>query len=543
MERVNFKSAVKNVLRNWYFPISAAAFFCLAVRKDLGYYIGIVIATIAAMLISSQVPSFIEATFKKDPLIGKIFYGTSAAGICWIMQEFLNQNAIKIKTIMKLDIDISILSIFGAVVAFLFVYICISVFWNKLIDIFKENKIFDDIKKFEIAIYTGLLLFTLCVVAFAFLKSEAFYGTEYTYDVIYTGDSPYLMKKSVYVALTHPENDLRQPLFAVFSAPFVGFSYFVAKVFSATASVTAILVNYAQIILFVTANFMVAKMIDFSPVKRICFMIVSCSTYTYMLFVLMMEQYIVAYFWLILLIYTILKGTRPERVALWGASGTLLTSMVLLPFMSKKSPIKNFKKWFLDSVRYGLEFIAVMLVFCRFDVIFNVVKKIESLSRFTGKNVSMQEKIGQYSDFIKNCFIAPDAGMSPDAVSHISWQLDPIRGLNTIGLIIFALAILSAVLNRDKKSSLFATGWIGMSIVMLVILGWGTIENGLILYSLYFGWAFFVLIFQLVEKIENKLKVKFLIPAFSAACVAALGVINIPAIIEMLKFAVKYFPV
>ena len=74
-------------------------------------------------------------------------------------------------------------------------------------------------------------------------------------------------------------------------------------------------------------------------------------------------------------------------------------------------------------------------------------------------------------------------------------------------------------------------------------LGWGTKENGLILYALYFGWAFLVLLFQLIEKVESKLNIKFLVPVVTMIAVAALLTINIPAIIEMVNFAITYYPV
>ena len=112
-----------------------------------------------------------------------------------------------------------------------------------------------------------------------------------------------------------------------------------------------------------------------------------------------------------------------------------------------------------------------------------------------------------------------------------------------MGIAILLLVIVSAILNRDKKSSQLAAGWVAFSVVMLLGLGWGTKENGLILYTLYFGWAFLVLLFQLVEKIENKLNTKFLVQVFSIGCAVVLAVINIPAILEMVNFAITYFPV
>ena len=395
----------------------------------------------------------------------------------------------------------------------------------------------------EWTVYTFLIVVSICFMAFSFSQSQAFYGTELSYDIIYTSDSPSLVKGNVYLALTHPENDLRQPLFAVFAAPFVGIPYLFGKLFGVSASVQAMLVNMVQVIMLFAANFMLAKMMKLNPVKRVCFMMLTSCTYTHLLFTLMMEQYIVAYFWLILCIYLISENQRPDRIALWGAGGTLLTSMVLLPFMSDKNPIKNFREWFADMVKFGLEFVAVMLVFCRFDIIFNLTSRISLLGRFTGKNLTLTEKLYQYISFISSCFIAPDAGVNTTAVDHISWQLNPVTSINFIGIVILALVIVSAILNKDKKSSLLSAGWVVFSVVMLLGLGWGTKENGLILYALYFGWAFLVLLFQLVEKIEDKLNVKFLVPVFGIGCAIALAVVNIPAIMEMVNFAITYFPV
>jgi len=196
----------------------------------------------------------------------------------------------------------------------------------------------------------------------------------------------------------------------------------------------------------------------------------------------------------------------------------------------------------MDMIKYGLEFVALMLVFCRFDVLYNLSLKVTQLSAFTEKSLSLTDKLYQYTAFIKNCFFAPKA-MEGIALEHISWQLNLETSMNFIGVAIFALCIISTLVNRDKKSSLIAAGWICFSIVMLLCLGWGIRENGLILYALYFGWAYLVLIFQLVEKIETKMKTRILIPIFTAICVVIMAVVNIPAILQMIQFAINYYPV
>ena len=445
---------------------------------------------------------------------------------------------------MPFEIDIAwYISVFGAVIAVFFAYICILVFWKEMARIISETGVFSDLKAVEWIVYGLLFSAHLIMVCFSFAHSDAFYGTEFFYDIIYTSDSPILVKGDVYIVFNHPENDLRQPLFAIFASPFVGIAYLISRLVGATPTVEAILVNSVQVAMLFVAHFMLAKMMKLNHKKRICFMLLTSFTYMQLLFTLMMEQYVVAYCWLIFCIYLIANKPQPNRIALWGAGGTLLTSMILLPLMSSKSPIKNFKSWVIDMVKYGLEFATLIFVFCRFDVIFNLLKNASSLSSFAGGNVALKDKLFQYLAFIHNCFTAPKAGVRIATDGRTSWQMYQILEIDVVGIVIFALVLISVIWNRNKKSSLLAGYWVGFSVIMLFSLGWGTKENGLILYALYFGWAFLVLLFQLVEKIEDKLNIKFLVPVFSIGCSVVLAVVNIPAIMEMVNFAITYFPV
>ena len=537
-----------NLKRNWYLPISAMAFFCLSATRTLGSMVGLLIVFVFSVFISTQVSSIWVRT-KNSVHVLRVLSLITAIGICFAGQAFFDSTwsvSFKIQSleaILPITIDIiGTIGAFGAVLAIPFVYFCLLMFWNSIEGILKESKIFCEVRIAEWIVYGVLLIIMLGYMLFSFTHSQAFYGTELSYDIIYTSDSPSLVKENVYLVLTHPENDLRQPLFAVFAAPFVGIPYLLARLLGVSATVQAILMNSVQILMLFAANFMLTKMLKLDSVKRICFMVLTSCTYTHLLFAVMMEQYIVAYFWLIFCMYLIAEKQTPDRIALWGAGGTLLTSMVLLPFMSRKSPIRDFKAWFMDMVKYGLEFVALMLVFCRFDVIFNLSERVTQLSGFAGKTIAFADKIYQYTEFIGSCFVAPMAGANAITLDHISWQLNKATGINFVGVLILVLAVFSAIWNRDKKSSLLAAGWVVFSVIMLLGLGWGTKENGLILYALYFGWAFLALMFQLVEKIESKLNIKFLIPVVTMVAAIALLLINIPAIMEMVNFASTYYP-
>lgn len=544
---------IANLKRNWLFPISVISFFCLNATLTMGYMMAMVIAFAISIVMASQISS-IWVLGNKGNTTTKVIAILTAIGICWACQSsfYADWNVLSsvssktqaIEAMLPFTVDIpAIISIFGAIAALGAVYLYVLLFLLEVKSIITNTKIADGFRFGEAIVYVLLIVASFALMVSAFSGSQAFYGTDLSYDIIYTSDSPALVKGNVYMALTHPENDLRQPLFAVFAAPFMGIPYLIGKLFSVSAPVQAMLLNSVQIFMLFAANFMLTKIMKLTSVNRLCFMVLSSLTYTHLLFVLMMEQYIVAYFWLIFCIYLICEKNQPSRIALWGAGGTLLTSMILLPAMSEKSPFKNFKEWMGDMVKYGLEFVAIMLVFCRFDVIFNLTAQISQLSGLTGKSITLADKIFQYTAFIGDCFVAPDAGINYTAKKYISWQLNQATGISFVGVLILVLCLISAWINRNKKSSLLAIGWVGFSVIMLLGLGWGTKENGLILYALYFGWAFLVLLFQLIEKIGKKLNLRFLIPVATVVCAVLLAVINIPAIAEMIQFAIQYYPV
>lgn len=78
---------------------------------------------------------------------------------------------------------------------------------------------------------------------------------------------------------------------------------------------------------------------------------------------------------------------------------------------------------------------------------------------------------------------------------------------------------------------------------MLGLVGWGIRENGLMLYSLYFSWAFLVLLFFLANKIGEQMRFKCFLPVASIVGCVVLVILNIPAVSEMIRFAVSYYPV
>ncbi len=314
------KEAVENMKRNWFFPISAAAFFCLYFGFSIVYLLALVIALICVTVAASQTSS-IWGYVHRQPAFLKLFSALSAAGICLCRQKvFLDDWSVSSK-IQALNaalpgpVDIlGIFGILGAVVGFFFVYVCLLFFWREMEAVTEGTNLTEGVGKWEILIYAALILAAAVFVTAVFSKTQAFYGTEASYDLIYTSDSPSLVKGHVWVSLLHAENDLRQPLFAVFAAPFMGFPYLLSGLLPLSTSAEAILLDYAQVLMFFAANYLLARAMGLDALKRTCFMIFLCGTYTCPLFLLMMEQYIVAYFWLMFCIYLIAEKNAARKL-------------------------------------------------------------------------------------------------------------------------------------------------------------------------------------------------------------------------------------
>lgn len=538
------EKVVSNLKSNLCFLLSAVAFFGLSANLTFGHFAGMLIAVAILMVIASQVES-VWSMVKQLPIGIKIYSALASVGICFGMLSSYFDNIRLGITLLSKNVFIILVCVGWvlAAIGLFFAYVCVCAFCKELKRIVTETGLLKGVTVLEYVVYAGIAFATLYLVVFAFTKTNAFYGTSYEFDVIYTSDSSVLVTRNVYLSLMDKENDLRQPLFAVFAAPFVAIPNLVSALFKNEPALRAILLNSVQVIMLVAANFMLSRAMKLDAIKRICFVLLASGTYTSLLFSLMMEQYIVAYFWLAFCIYLTCEKKRPDKLALYGAGGTLITSMVFLLTMSDKSPFARFKEWLSDMVKYGVEFVLLMLAFCRFDVIMNLTIKASSLSGFTDVKLSIAQKVFQYTEFIHNLFLPPNAGEGVALEGHISWQLNEITSINLLGVAIFAIVLISAFINRKNTSSIIAICWVGFSAVMLVGLGWGTAENGLILYSLYFGWAFLVLLFQLVEKLESKLKVRFVLPIISLAVAVFIAYKNIPAILKMIDFAITHFPI
>lgn len=429
----------------------------------------------------------------------------------------------------------SVLGLLGMV----FVCSCLLLFYRYLKTVL--SGVFSRMGRGELLCYGTLLLVLIAAMCWVFLSTDAFYGTEHPYDVIYTSDSPILVGSNTWLNLTYSQNDLRQPLFAVFAAPFMGIFHLADAAFGGTGAIHAILLNIPQIGILLVTALMLATALELSGPGRVGFVLLCCSSYSFLLFGLMMEQYIIACFYLVLMLWQLSQNQKP-RLSFWGAGGTLLTSIITLPLLSDKNPVLSFPVWYRDMRNRAMEFVIVMIAFCRLDIILGIADGIVNMGQFTGEKLTWADKLWQYLAFLPGCLLAPAAGADFEKVGFPSWQLAAAEGVHLGGVLILLLCALSLWLNRKDRVSCLCGGWMVFSFLLLFGLGWGTQENGLVLYALYFGWAILALLYRLIQWGEKRLARANLATMVTAAAAIVMAVYNLSALGQMIRFAITYYP-
>lgn len=396
----------------------------------------------------------------------------------------------------------------------------------------------DKIEQRFIIISSILLAIALVVI---YTTTNVFYlpsidGRVINYDVIYTTDTGNQMATNVFVKIGAPENDLRQPLFGLYALPFGILATIMAKLLfflphSYPISLAVIHVLLLNIVLICSA-----RMLNIKAGSKVLFLLMCVSSYPFLLFAVNMEQYVFPVFWLITFIYVYITDKKYKDVLYIGATGSMLTSGVWFVLLSKSnSLLERIKEIFLVAVKF---FIPVT-IFGQLPHFLALQETIIRYTRFTGAALTLQDKLIQYSNFVANCFIRP-IGSVVTTTEHISYQLDPLSTFNKLGILIVALVVVGFILNYKEKFAQICFAWVLYSFALLCVVGWGTKENGLILYTLYFFWAFISLIFLALEKVfERTPKLK---KAAFILIIAAIFVINVRGMGDLIQFGATFYP-
>ena len=284
------KMSFQNLKNNIWFPISAFAYYCINMRNPQNV-IGIIAATILMVIIAAYVTAIAER-YKSSASMIKIISVLSAIGACLgsamaFYHRILTHGKVP-ATIMgypteKLSV---IYLVVGTTCSIAFVSVILCEFYKQMLVVVVD--IFEGISRDEKRILWIVFVILAVFSSVFILNSNAFSDASGNYDVIYTSDSNSIVGENVYLSILHGENDIRQPLFAVFAIPFLGLPYLLSVIFFFVPKSMAFFMNLPQIALLIVGYYMLAKLLQLKKREREIFLIGILSTYTVLLFSVMM---------------------------------------------------------------------------------------------------------------------------------------------------------------------------------------------------------------------------------------------------------------
>ncbi|MEN6637553.1 MAG: hypothetical protein ABFC56_17020, partial [Clostridiaceae bacterium] len=408
-----------------------------------------------------------------------------------------------------------------------------------------------DFTALEYRVLAGVSLVFMLAVGLLFLKTNAFAHPWLECDLLYSSDSGACINYQSYFRLGGIENDIRSPLFALFSAPFLSIPYLISLLLP-LANTQALVLTMAQVPFHVVTWYLLIKLIpDLKLNQRFSLLALALASYSGFLFSFFPEQYIFAVFWLALFLYRLVKHNRREDFLLLGSAGTMITSAVfaLLPVSKEAKPA--FGSRVKTVLMTGLKGLGALFAFGCFDVLLSY-QHVSHLIKYTNVVGSFAQKIMQFSVLVSSAFFAPSAGpivltseineWNEIANGSMVWRENPVLVFSIAGLVIAALAILGFLLNRKQLLAKISVLWCAFAFVVVCLFGWGTRENGMFLYTKYFSWAFLVLIVMLIQKITAWLhSERYTAPIYLAVAVGFV-LYNLPRLQALLDFALKYYP-
>ena len=415
-----------------------------------------------------------------------------------------------------------------------FIYIFIDKILPKIIDFLKNLTKTE--KTYLIIIVTIGAVLTIIMNYFTNIFTLPKYenGFEPLFDTIYVSDTGYLVHYDAYFNISNSMNDIRQPLFGVFAIPFSTVAKIISEVcfFMREGYEYANMMQIMQFILIGIIIIMIARMLNLEEkYKPYLYLLLSCSYY-FIIWTLVLEQYVIATFYLILALYIYMNKKMKINYLYTGAVGTLIVSGIIFPVITK---FKNIKQWIKDVFKCFLAFMSIIIIGGQFPQVIDSYKSISHLIEgHGGLDISFTNKLQQFFEFVKGMFL-PTSG----TVTNLDkYKLDPISSLWYLGIVILILCVLGFILNRKNKFAKISLLWIIFSFFITVIIGWGTREKCLILYGLYFSWAYLSLIFLLLKKVIKNYNIfKFTTITLSMIML----ILSSMEVINILEFGMKCF--
>ena len=276
-------------------------------------------------------------------------------------------------------------------------------------------------------------------------------------------------------------------------------------------------------------------------IYRIMFLLAYIVSYPVLLFSIIVEQYIPSTFAAVFTIYFCVYRKKQNIAILALSCGVILTNAAIVPFATYTNKFLN---WIKEMFKVILIFLTLCIFCGKVPTLIIAIDTVKILLPFANIGMSSNsninyDKLQQFTHFIANCFIAPNTVEYTNIEVPVFRQAAPTT-LSFTGVALFTMAATSVFINRKRFIAKTYGLWGLLAIIILYVIGWGSPENGMVLCTLYFGWAFFVLIFILIERSLSKYKV--IKPFIFIAGILTLLLINMSGIFDLIRFGMIYYP-
>ena len=202
-----------------------------------------------------------------------------------------------------------------APVLFIFYSKLYEFLYRKLKEIFKEMS-----KRNKIFLGIVSILFITYIVA-SFINCKTFItNSKPGNDWIYTSDTMTFLRNDAWILNSNGQNDLRQPLFSIFASVFVAPIMTIFDLFSYSIYPAAYTYAITNVLLMIITGYIISSWVTKEESKRTGFMALYFSTFPFLLFSVMIEQYPVAVFWLVIFIDEYIKKKQNREISYIAAT-------------------------------------------------------------------------------------------------------------------------------------------------------------------------------------------------------------------------------
>ena len=385
-----------------------------------------------------------------------------------------------------------------------------------------------------------LILWTLFCGGFlivVYTGSIAFYSGG-VYNILYTYDSSIVYNDNVFMLIGPFENDIRQSLFGFFSLPISLPANFLSIVFPFKYSY-AYFLQLFQDILIGAGIVLISRMLKFDGNRKIAgivFFSVMCET---VLFSLLIEQYVILVFWLIVSIYCIVNKIGDRELCAVAAVGTSPTNSLMLIWEYKNR--ESFKSFFMYAIRSFFKYIGFLICLGQLGLVLNFYNNIMFLMGDAAGGIGYLDRLKQYIYFVRSCFIGPASTITTwDAWSEGPViRMNVVGGYSKVGILILIIIIISWLASNKDIFANICFSWIIFSFLFMVGIGYCAASNDMFLFVHLFGWAMGAFLLIGISKLLKGDKA-FVIVVFSLSVIML--IYNVDYFKMLIEFAVTYYP-